>query len=180
MRQETRRTAHVRPVLGLLGLAVLLALLAAPAEAAAPVVEVSGGVHEVLQAGDVAEGGLELQGRALRAPHLPRFVPGLVPIAGVIASEDGAVYGYAGFALEFRLTRRFTVTPNWALGAYGPGERGRDLGGLVEFRSALDLSYAVGPRTNVGVSFYHLSNAGIYERNPGTESLVVTYGFAPW
>lgn len=140
--------------------------------------EVSGGVYEVLGAADVAEGGVELRGRPYPIPVLPRFIPDPVPMAGVMATGDGAFYAYAGFGLDFRVTARFTVTPNWALGAYEDGAS-RDLGGVVEFRSALDLALAVGGRAAVGLSFYHLSNAGIYDRNPGSESLVVTYSFAP-
>ncbi len=159
--------------------ALVLLLLAAAAAAQEPLrLEVSGGVYEVLRTADVAEGGFELHGRPYRLPHLPRFVPDPVPMGGVMATGDGAFYAYAGFGLPFALTARLIVTPNWALGAYEEGDR-RDLGGVVEFRSALDLALAVGGRSAVGLSFYHLSNAGIYDDNPGSESLVLTYSFAP-
>ncbi|HEX5759781.1 MAG TPA: acyloxyacyl hydrolase [Thermoanaerobaculia bacterium] len=159
----------------LLPLALLAALPAGAQDSLElDAVEVSGGVYEVLRAADVAEGGFELHGRAVPLPHLPRFVPALVPMAGLMATGDGALYAYAGFGLDFALTERFTVTPSWAFGAYDEGE-GRDLGGVVEFRSALDLAYRLGERAAIGLSFYHLSNAGLYDLNPGSESLVLTW-----
>ncbi len=158
--------------------AVAVVLLGArPATAQSPVaVEVSGGVHEVLGEGDVAEAGVELLGGPLQLPGLPRFVPDPAPIGGFMAAGDGSVYAYGGFRLDFPLTRRFTVSPNWAVGLYDKGD-GRDLGGALEFRSALDLAFRVSRRAAVGLSFYHLSNAGIYDLNPGTESLVVTWSW---
>ena len=158
--------------------AAVVLLAGRPAAAQAPVaIELSGGVYEVLGERVVAEAGVELLGRPYPLPGLPRFVPDPAPIGGVMATGDGSVYAYAGFRLDFPVTRRFTVTPNWAVGLYDKGD-GRDLGGTVEFRSALDLAYQVGRRAAVGLSFYHLSNAGLYDPNPGSESLVVTWSWA--
>jgi hypothetical protein len=140
-------------------------------------IELSTGVNQVLRGGDVAEGGLELRGRPLHFDGLPRLFSYTVPIGGAIATGDGSLYTYAGFELDYALTRRLTVTPNWAVGVYQQGA-GRDLGGPVEFRSALDLTLWLTARTAIGLSFYHLSNAGIYDHNPGSESLVVTYTLA--
>jgi hypothetical protein len=103
----------------------------------------------------------------------------VVPLLGVMGTGDGAFYAYVGFGLGFHLGRRLTVLPNWATGAYSEGSEGRDLGGPVEFRSALDLTLQLGERSAVGLSFYHLSNAGLYDHNPGSESLLLTYSFAP-
>lgn len=163
----------------LVAAAAAVALLAGrPAAAQAPVgIEVSGGVYEVLGERTAAEAGVELLGGPLPLPGLPRFVPDPAPIGGFMANDDGSVYGYAGFRLDFPVTRRFTVTPNWAVGLYDKGD-GRDLGGPVEFRSALDLAFRVSRRAAVGLSFYHLSNAGLYDPNPGSESLVVTWSWA--
>ncbi|HVF60477.1 MAG TPA: acyloxyacyl hydrolase [Thermoanaerobaculia bacterium] len=158
--------------------AAVALLGAGPAAAQPPVaVEVSGGVYEVLGEHDVAEAGLELLGGPLPLPGLPRFFPEPAPIGGFMTNDDGSVYAYAGFRLDFPVTRRFTVTPNWAVGYYNQGE-GRDLGGPVEFRSALDLAFRVSRHAAVGLSFYHLSNAGLYDLNPGSESLVVTWSWA--
>jgi hypothetical protein len=158
--------------------AAVAQLGAGPAAGQAPVaVEVSGGVYEVLGERTAAEAGVELQGGPLPLPGLPRFVPDPAPIGGFMTNDDGSVYAYAGFRLDFPVTRRFTVTPNWAVGYYDKGD-GRDLGGPVEFRSALDLAFRVSRHAAVGLSFYHLSNAGLYDPNPGSESLVLTWSWA--
>jgi lipid A 3-O-deacylase len=159
--------------------AAAAALLAGRPAAAQPplAIELSGGVYEVLGEENVAEAGVELSGRPFPLPGLPRFVPDPAPIGGVMANGDGSVYAYAGFRLDFPVTRRFIVTPNWAVGYYDRGD-GRDLGGPVEFRSALDLAYRVSAHAAVGLSFYHLSNAGLYDPNPGSESLVLTVSWA--
>ena len=123
--------------------AAVALLGAGPAAAQAPVaVVVSGGVYEVLGERTAAEAGVELLGGPLPLPGLPRFVPDPAPIGGFMTNDDGSVYAYAGFRLDFPVTRRFTVAPNWAVGYYDKGD-GRDLGGPVEFRSALDLAYRV-------------------------------------
>ncbi len=98
--------------------AAVVLLGARPAIAQPPVaVEVSGGVYEVLGERTIAEAGVELLGGPLPLPGLPRFVPDPAPIGGFMAADDGSVYAYAGFRLDFPVTRRFTVTPNWAVGS---------------------------------------------------------------
>ncbi len=172
-----------QPRVPVLGLLVLLAapFAARPAAAQEPLrLEVSGGVHQVLREEEVAaEGGFELIGRPYPLPWRSRLRPDVVPLLGAMGTGDGAFYAYVGFGLDFHLGRRLTVQPNWAAGVYDQGREGRDLGGPVEFRSALDVSFEIGERSAAGLSFYHLSNAGIYDRNPGSESLVLTYAFAP-
>ena len=169
-----------RVLTGIALLAVPL-LAAPPAAAEEPLrLEVSGGVHQVLHEEEVAsEGGFELIGRPVPLPLRSRLSPDMVPLLGLMGTEDGAFYAYVGFGLDVHLGRRLTVQPNWAVGAYDEGREGRDLGGPVEFRSALDVFFRLSERSAAGLSFYHLSNAGIYDRNPGSESLVLTYSFAP-
>lgn len=66
------------------------------------------------------------------------------------------------------------LTPSFAVGAYEDGD-GKDLGGTLEFRSAVELSYRLDDRARLGLAFDHISNASIYDDNPGTESLVLMY-----
>ena len=49
------------------------------------------------------------------------------------------------------------------------------LGGHFHFRSGLEASYRLGRRQRLGLLFYHLSNAGLRELNPGEESLVAQW-----
>ncbi len=47
----------------------------------------------------------------------------------------------------------------------------------TEFRSALELGYEWANRKRLALAIYHLSNAGLYDRNPGSNSLILTYSF---
>lgn len=65
-------------------------------------------------------------------------------------------------------------TPSFAVAAYEDGG-GKDLGGVIEFRTGVELSYRFPNAHRLGVAYQHLSNAGIYDRNPGAENLLLTY-----
>lgn len=96
------------------------------------------------------------------------------PFVGVMATSDSAVYGYGGVLVDIFVGRRFVVTPSFAAGYYHEGD-GRDLGYEAEFRSSIELSYRFDDRTRIGLAYYHLSNAGLGDINPGTEVLSVVY-----
>jgi lipid A 3-O-deacylase len=96
------------------------------------------------------------------------------PAAGIMVTGDGAQYYYAGGRFDVELNHGWRLTPSWALGLYNRDE-GKDLGGVVEFRSAVEISRRLGRFGRLGAIFYHLSNAGLYRPNPGSESLLLTY-----
>ena len=96
------------------------------------------------------------------------------PFAGVMATTDAAFYGYGGVLVDVYLGKRFVATPSIAVGYYEEGD-GVDLGHEVEFRSQIEIAYRFDNRSRLGVSFSHMSNAGIGDDNPGSESIVVTY-----
>lgn len=96
------------------------------------------------------------------------------PQVGVMATTDSAAYIYAGVRLDLFLGRRWVLTPQFAPGLYEDGD-GKDLGHVVEFRSALELAYRFDDRSRLGVSIYHLSNASLDDNNPGTEVLTLHY-----
>lgn len=98
------------------------------------------------------------------------------PFVGLMATTDSAFYGYAGIRLDLFLGRRFVVTPSFAPGLYEDGD-GKDLGYPLEFRSALEVAYRFDDRSRLGLSFYHLSNAGLGDDNQGTEVATVHYSF---
>jgi len=96
------------------------------------------------------------------------------PMAGATITGELGLYGYAGVLIDLYLGRRWALTPSFAAGAYDKGD-GKDLGGTLQFRSAIELTYRMDGRGRIGLAFDHISNAGIYDRNPGTESLVFVY-----
>lgn len=103
------------------------------------------------------------------------WVYGLRPTVGVNVSTDASIYGYGGINWEIEAIRnQLYVIPNFMVGAYGQGH-GRDLGGALEFRSGIEVDYQLANQHRVGMAFNHISNASIYDRNPGAETLLVTY-----
>lgn len=160
---------------------VLLSLLAGrePAEAGGPVAGSSGsqaaattselaltaGVGGVFDAERFAEGGLELQLR----PGL--F--GLQAILGATSAENESFYGYLGLRREF-IRDPLYVAVFTGLGRFRLGER-PDLGGGLEFRSGIELGFRAAADWRVGLVLYHLSNGGIERRNPGSETLALTW-----
>jgi hypothetical protein len=96
-------------------------------------------------------------------------------MAGLAATDEGAVYVYGGLRREVPLDKQWSLTPSFAVSIYEEGD-GHDLGGPIEFRSGLELSYRTSNRIQVGFTIYHLSHASIYEHNPGSNSVVFTLG----
>lgn len=100
---------------------------------------------------------------------------GLRPILGFHVDTDSAMYGYFGFNWDVYLTDAWVFTPTASMGAYTQGDDGHDLGHWVEFRTGVELAYQMEDKSRVGLQLTHLSNAGLGDRNPGTEILQVNY-----
>lgn len=100
---------------------------------------------------------------------------GISPIVGGFGTTDGSAYGYAGLNLNIEVwPNELYLIPNFAVGAYAEGD-GKDLGGALEFRSGIELAYKFENQHMLGLALNHLSNAHIYDKNPGTEVLMITY-----
>lgn len=97
-----------------------------------------------------------------------------LPQAGLVVTSDGGFYAHAGFYSDFFFGRRFVLSPSISVGGYSEGS-GKDLGGAIEFRSAIELAYRFDNRSRLGLQFGHLSNAHIYNSNPGEEFLILNY-----
>jgi lipid A 3-O-deacylase len=123
---------------------------------------IGGGYYDINDSEDATELRIEWKGR--------EAFWWIKPIVGLMATTDAAIYGYAGFGTDFYFGRRIVATPSIAVGAYRDGQ-GKDLGSVVEFRSALELAWRFDNDTRLGLMFYHLSNASISSNNPGTEVL---------
>ncbi|HEX8043028.1 acyloxyacyl hydrolase [Candidatus Deferrimicrobium sp.] len=41
----------------------------------------------------------------------------------------------------------------------------------------MEIAYRLGERTRVGIEIAHVSNAGVYENNPGGNDLFATFSF---
>lgn len=160
--------------------AVLLAAFATPAHAGIDSVAVWAGSFDVLDSEESTELGAELRLASFARGERPVSWR-LRPAVGVMGTSDDALYGHVGFRLEVPIPGpwggrrdRVVLTPQVAAGYYDRGDD-ENLGGNLQFRSGLEAAVRLTRRHSLGVLFYHLSNAGIEDRNPGVESLVVSW-----
>lgn len=98
------------------------------------------------------------------------------PLAGIISNADGDFLGYAGLYADFAIGD-LIISPQTGVGAYEHGD-GNDLGGTLEFYSALTVSYRFEDRSQLGMRIGHISNFNLYDNNPGTDLLLLHYGIA--
>ncbi|MGE0754565.1 MAG: acyloxyacyl hydrolase [Alphaproteobacteria bacterium] len=107
-----------------------------------------------------------------------RFHPfnyGIRPTLGLYVTSEGAAYGYGGINWEVPLVdNEVYLIPNFMVGAYGEGD-GKDLGGAIEFRSGVEIAYQMPNQHRVGLAINHISNASIYDKNPGAETILINY-----
>jgi hypothetical protein len=96
----------------------------------------------------------------------------LYPSLGLMVNTDSAIYGVFSLNYDINLTHNIILTPFTGVGIYEENDS-KDLGGPIEFRSGLELAYQCDEDYRIGLNFSHMSNASIYEDNPGQESLVL-------
>jgi len=105
----------------------------------------------------------------------------LKPFAGIEATSNSAYYILGGIYLEDNLGQlfigkksNFIFTPNFGVGYYDDGN-GKKLGNKIEFRTTLEISYEMQNKNRIGLSFSHISNANIGDKNPGAEIISLSY-----
>ena len=105
----------------------------------------------------------------------------LKPFLGIEVTSDNASYLLGGIYLEDNLGSLFTgnesnfiLTPSFGAGYYDDGD-GKKLGNNVEFRTTLEISYQLKNYNRIGLSFGHISNANIGDKNPGVEIFSISY-----
>ena len=105
----------------------------------------------------------------------------LKPFLGIEYTSDNAYYFLTGIYLEDNLGQLFTgddnkfsFTPSFGFGYYDDGD-GKKLGNNVQFRTALEISYALENKNRIGLSISHISNANLGDKNPGVEIISLSY-----
>jgi lipid A 3-O-deacylase len=101
------------------------------------------------------------------------FLGNVSPITGGFITENSAAYVYTGIEWNVDMGG-LLFTPSFAPGLYHQGE-GKDLGHALEFKSEVQLSYAASDNTSFGVSYNHISNASLGDKNPGANSYMFNY-----
>src|SRR5210317_629170 len=95
------------------------------------------------------------------------------PVTGGFITENSAAYVYTGIEWNVEMGK-LTFTPSFAPGLYHEGD-GKDLGHVLEFKSEVQLSYAASDKTSFGVSYNHVSNASLGDKNPGANSYMFNF-----
>ena len=101
------------------------------------------------------------------------FLGKLSPITGGFLTENNAFYLYTGAQAEYDLGL-FTITPSFAPGYYNSGD-GKDLGSALEFKSEIQMSLNLSNSTEFGMSYNHISNASLGDKNPGANSYMFNF-----
>jgi len=101
------------------------------------------------------------------------FFGKISPITGGFLTENSAIYIYTGGQVEYDLGI-FTITPSFAPGYYNAGD-GKDLGHALEFKSEVQMSLNLSDTTEFGMSYNHISNASLGDKNPGANSYMINF-----
>tara|TARA_B100000575_G_C22885185_1_gene515461 strand:- start:112 stop:642 length:531 start_codon:yes stop_codon:yes gene_type:complete len=105
----------------------------------------------------------------------------LKPFFGIEYTNDSASYFLTGIYFEDNLGELFEgnegkyfFTPSFGAGIYNDGS-GKKLGNDLQFRTSLEVSYELQNKNRIGISFSHISNANLGDKNPGVEILSFSY-----
>jgi len=101
------------------------------------------------------------------------FLGKLSPITGGFLTEKNAFYFYTGAQAEYDLGL-FTITPSFAPGYYNSGD-GKDLGSALEFKSEVQMTFNLSDSAEFGMSYNHISNASLGDKNPGANSYMINF-----
>ena len=101
------------------------------------------------------------------------FLGNLSPVTGGLITGDNSMYIYSGVQADYEFGS-LKLTPSFTPGIYNKGD-GKDLGSPIEFKSEIQLSFDLTKNTIFGMSYNHISNASIGEKNPGANSYMFNF-----
>ena len=101
------------------------------------------------------------------------FLGTISPITGAMLTADSAAYVYTGIQAQYQLGK-IDVTPSFTPGLYSQGN-GKDLGHIIEFKSEVQVSLNLFENSQLGMSYNHISNASLGEKNPGANSYMFNF-----
>ena len=101
------------------------------------------------------------------------FFGKISPITGTMITESNSLFMYTGIQAEYNLGN-IKFTPSFTPGYYQQGD-GKDLGHPLEFKSEVQFSVDLSESSNFGLSYNHISNASLGEKNPGANSYMFNF-----
>lgn len=96
---------------------------------------------------------------------------GLRPTVLLVTADEGQHYFAAGVAKDVYLQGDFTVRVAFHAGIVDESE---ELGDSIEFYSSLSGLYRLNERVSLEAEIGHISNGGLGDINPGSESFVLS------
>lgn len=126
---------------------------------------VGGGIAGVVDPDKTIFGTVELQ-PALRVGPFGTWV--------AVQASDQNYYLGGGLLYNWYVTEHLFITPSFGAGLYAD-HNGTDLGYPLEFRSGIECGYDFKKAGRISIGFWHLSNGGLGDRNPGDELVAVRY-----
>ena len=101
------------------------------------------------------------------------FLGKISPVTGTMITESNSLFLYTGVQAEYDLGK-LKFTPSFTPGYYHEGD-GKDLGYPLEFKSEVQLSLDLSEDSNFGISYNHISNASLGDKNPGANSYMFNF-----
>ena len=102
------------------------------------------------------------------------FLGNASPITGGFITENSAAYVYTGVEWNYDIGANMTFTPSFTPGLYRQGD-GKDLGHVLEFKTEIQATYSISDVSSFGMSYNHISNASLGDKNPGANSYMFNY-----
>ena len=102
------------------------------------------------------------------------FLGNVSPITGGFITENSAAYIYTGVEWNYDMGDNMIFTPSFTPGLYSEGD-GKDLGHVLEFKTEIQASYIISENSSLGMSYNHISNASLGDKNPGANSYMFNY-----
>tara|TARA_Y100000768_G_C23532708_1_gene475561 strand:- start:16 stop:528 length:513 start_codon:yes stop_codon:yes gene_type:complete len=95
------------------------------------------------------------------------------PITGAFITADNSTYFYTGVQAEYKIGM-LNFTPSFTPGYYDSGD-GKDLGNTLEFKTEVQLSIELPKNSQFGLSYNHISNGNLGDKNPGANSYMFNF-----
>ena len=105
--------------------------------------------------------------------HYDSFLGKLYPVTGFFLTVDNAKYIYKGFQTTYD-KGSFNITPSFTPGLYDKGN-GKDLRHVIEFKTEIQISFNISKKSEIALSYNHISNANLGDNNPGANSYMFNY-----
>ena len=101
------------------------------------------------------------------------FLGKFKPITGAFITGKSSVYLYTGIEGQYGIGP-LKILPSFSPGYYEKGN-GKDLGGILEFKSEIKLDFDFFADTKLGYSYSHISNNDWGDTNPGTDNQQIIF-----